>query len=248
MSGSNKKPFIGIIGGMGTAAGLAFQNMFFEYCHNQGISSDQEYPEWIYANASLATDRTEAVKGNGETPVEYLTSIISRMKSAGVDVVVVTCNTVHAFYDEINSSVQIPWIHLQKETGIKLKDEGIKRVGILATEGTIRAGLFSRILEPLGIEVAEPDPDSELQTKVIQSIYDSNFGIKHTGSKISSEAKQLITEAIHELSVESVIAGCTELSIAMDEMDLPVKHYDPMKIAIEVLYKVWTGERSLDSL
>ncbi len=248
MSESNNKPTIGIIGGMGTAAGLAFQNMFFKYCHSRGIISDQDYPEWIYVNASLAPDRTDAVKREGETPVEYLTSIINRLKLAEVDAVVVTCNTAHAFYDDIYSRVQLPWIHLQKETGIKLKNDKIKRVGILATEGTIRAKLFSRILEPIGIDVVEPDPDSELQSKVGQSIYNSDFGIKHTGNNISGKAKQLITDAIQELNVDTVIAGCTELSIAMDDMDMPVKHYDPMKIAMEVLYEVWTGERSLGSL
>lgn len=243
-----KTPLYGIIGGMGTAAGLLFQNIFFNICHNRGINKDQDYPEWIYLNASKAPDRTAAVKGEGPSPAEYLTSAFRILDKAGVSAAVVTCNTAHTFYEEIYRQVSIPWIHLQNVTAEKMKSDGITKAGILATEGTIRAKLFYKALDKVGISAIEPQPESDLQARITKSIFDQSHGIKHTGSIISDESKELITEVIDELGTGIVVAGCTELSLALSDMNLPVKYYDPLVIAAEVLYELWTGERSIKSL
>ena len=60
MISESSRPLIGIVGGMGTAAGLYFQNLFLQLCNERGIVTDQDYPEWLYFNASKAPDRTEA--------------------------------------------------------------------------------------------------------------------------------------------------------------------------------------------
>ena len=76
----NNKPLLGIIGGMGTAAGLHFQKLFFDVCNKNGIKGDDNYPEWVYFNASKAPDRTEALLKNGTSPVEYLVEVINKLE------------------------------------------------------------------------------------------------------------------------------------------------------------------------
>ena len=247
MSLNNKFRF-GIIGGMGTAAGLLFQKMFFELCHSKGIKSDQDYPEWIYYNASKAPDRTAAIIGESNSPVEYLTEVIRKLDEANADVIIVACNTAHAFYDEINQHVKLPWVHLQNETARRLKHDEVETAGILATEGTIRAGLFSKAFSKLGITAVEPSHDSDIQKKISSAIYEKSFGIKNTGSRISEESVNLLQEVLMEMNVNTVVAGCTELSFAFSQMDLKLKYYDPMKIAAEILYDLWIGKRAIDSL
>ncbi len=136
----NKKPLLGIIGGMGTAAGLNFQKLFFDVCNKHGIKGDNEYPEWIYFNASQAPDRTNALLNNGVSPVEYLVEVIKKFEKVGVDLIVITCNTAHSFYEEIFNQTNTPWIDMQKETAKFIKSAGYRSVSLLSTEGTLKSG------------------------------------------------------------------------------------------------------------
>ena len=74
---------LGVVGGMGTAAGLLFLDSLMQTCRSHGAAKDQDYPEWIYYNASEAPDRTAAILGGGMSPVPYLTSVMRRMAAAG---------------------------------------------------------------------------------------------------------------------------------------------------------------------
>lgn len=232
----SNKPLLGIIGGMGTAAGLYFQKLFFDVCNKNGIKGDDNYPEWIYFNASKAPDRTEALLNNGASPVEYLVEVIKKLERTGVDLIVVTCNTAHSFYDEIINQTKIPWIDLQKETAKLLKTTGYSSVSLLSTEGTLKSGVFRKAIEPIGINYFEPGLDLEIQKKITDTIYNPGYGIKYTGSKISNEAKSILQEIVDKLETEAIIAGCTELSLAEKELILKANWLDPMKIAAEACF------------
>ncbi|HMN24767.1 MAG TPA: amino acid racemase [Ignavibacteriaceae bacterium] len=232
----NNKPLLGIIGGMGTAAGLHFQKLFFDVCNKNGIKGDDNYPEWIYFNASKAPDRTDAILNNGDSPVGYLVEVIKKLEKAGVDLIVITCNTAHAFYDEIINQTKIPWIDLQKETAKLIKTAGYSSVALLSTEGTLKSGVFRKAIKPIGINYFEPGIDLEIQKKITDAIYNPIYGIKNTGSKISSEAKNILQEVIDKLETEAIIAGCTELSLAEKELILKADWLDPMKITADACF------------
>jgi aspartate racemase len=238
----------GIIGGMGTAAGILFQQIFMELCNKKGIVKDQSYPEWVFLNASKAPDRTKALKYEVISPVPYLVQQMQKMRLLKVQAVVVCCNTSHAFYEEVYKEVPIPWVHLQHGVADAIKQEpGIKRVAIMATDGTIRSHLYKHALESVGLSAFEPTLESDCQTRIMQSIYDPLIGIKATGATVSEEAKSLLLTALDEMKSDAVVAGCTELSIAFRQMKLPFKWFDPMAIAAENLYQLWIGERTMNS-
>lgn len=240
-----QKPLIGILGGMGTAAGIYFQNLFLEICAANGISGDQDYPEWLYLNASQAADRTAALNQKGPSPVPYLIQCLNKMQAAGVTVVVVTCNTAHAFYDEIIEQVNLPWIHLPDETVKEVHRCGINEIGIMNTIGALSSGLYQRVLAKAGIKIIAPAPDSDLQSKIMSVIYDPEFGVKFTGAGISEKARLLLQEVIIELNTDAIILGCTELSVAAAGLDLGVRIFDPLRIAAQVLLDIWQGKRSV---
>ncbi|MBN2602010.1 MAG: aspartate/glutamate racemase family protein [Candidatus Marinimicrobia bacterium] len=238
-----KKPLIGILGGMGTVAGLYFQNIFFNICNQNGIAGDQNYPEWIYMNASLAPDRTAAICKIGPSPVPYLCSCLEKMKAVDVDIVIVTCNSAHVFYDEISTKIDLPWIHLPNETANYIRNRNVNQIGIIATNGTLKNGLYQKALLKENITAIEPKIDSELQSKITAAIYHPEFGIKFTGSQISTNAKQLIYDVVQELTTTSILLACTELSFAVSDMDLPVQIFDPLQIVAQALFDVWQGKR-----
>lgn len=240
-----KRPLIGILGGMGTAAGLYFQHLFFQICSENGLSGDQDYPEWLYLNASQAPDRSAAIHQKGPSPVPYLVRCLKRMQAAGVEAVVVPCNTAHAFYEEIIAQVEIPWIHLLNETANEVRHWDIEQIGIISTTGTLTSGLYQRALAAEGIEAIEPAPDSELQSKIMSAIYDPEFGVKFTGTGTSEKARLLLQEIIIELNTDAIILGCTELSVAAAGLNLGIRLFDPMRIAAQALFESWQGVHPL---
>lgn len=232
----NTKPLFGIIGGMGTAAGLNFQKLFFDVCNQHGIKGDQDYPEWIFFNASKAPDRTDAILNNGPSPTDYLVEVIRKLEKAGVDFIVLTCNTAHSFYDEILSQTKIPWVHLQKETAKFIKTQGYSSVSLLSTEGTLKSGVFRKEIEPIGINYFEPEIDSDIQKKITDAIYNPEYGLKYTGSKISDHVIKILQSIIDQLETEAIIAGCTEISLVEKELSLKAAWLDPMKITAEACF------------
>lgn len=243
-----RKPLLGILGGMGTYSGLYFQNLFFEVCTKNGISKDNEYPEWIYLNASRAPDRTEAICNEGESPIKYLRSMVRKFELSDVDIFVVTCNTAYHFLEEISHTINIPYINLQNETAIAAERLGIKSVMLLSTEGTLQSGLYRKAFKNIDIDYSEPILDSEMQMKITSAIYDPEFGIKATGSNISDKSKDLMHNVINNCEADLVIAGCTELSLGFSSMDISINWIDPLKVAAESLFDFWIGKRTIKSL
>ncbi|MBL1214480.1 MAG: amino acid racemase [Ignavibacteriae bacterium] len=230
----SKKPLLGILGGMGTAAGLYFQKLLFDACIERGIKRDQDYPEWIYFNASQAPDRTDALLKNGESPANYISNIINRIDKAGVELIVVACNTAHSFYDEIIAQTNLPWINLQTETTNFIKRKGYNSAALMSTEGTLKSGLYRKALEPLKIKYFEPQIDSEIQRNITDAIFNTAYGIKVTGSEISREAINNLQHVVDQIECEAIIAGCTELSLVDKYLSLKADWLDPMKITAEV--------------
>ena len=234
---------------MGTGAGLLFEQIFFKVCNERGISGDQNYPQWIYFNASQVPDRTLAIKHEGPSCTPYLVKVMEKAKVAGVSAVVVTCNTAHYFYEEVYSQVPIPWIHLPKETARYIANTfDTSKIGILATEGTIRSKLYHQALQTNGLLAVEPDPESSLQQDIMNAIYHPDFGIKYTGNQVSKSAKEILYAAIKELDTQVVVAGCTEISVAFTSMEMPVSWVDPLQIAAQALFELSVGKRDLASL
>jgi aspartate racemase len=239
----NDPPLIGILGGMGTAAGIHFQNLFFQVCNANGIHGDQDYPEWLYFNASKAPDRTEALLGNGPSPEEYLVQRLQKMKAAGVDLVVAVCNTVHSFYTPVYGKVPIPWIDLQDETARKIVHDGYTSVSLMSTEGTLRSGLFRNAIASLQIDYHEPQPASEMQRMITNAIYHPGYGIKYTGAKVHPKALRMLQEVVDGFEVDAIIMGCTELSLAKSHLKSNAVLLDPMEIAAQACYDYCYGKR-----
>ena len=76
-----------------------------------------------------------------------------------------------------------------------------------------------------------------MQKEITDSIYNPSYGIKYTGSKISSEAIKILQEVVDQLITEAIIAGCTEISLVEKELSLRSIWLDPMKIAAHACYK-----------
>lgn len=203
---------LGIIGGMGPLATAYFMELIAKMTK---ADSDGEHLETIVYNCPGIPDRTKYILGESkDNPYPKMLQKGQALVLQGADCVAIPCMTAHYFRDRLVEQ-GIPVIHGIRETARTLYEAGAKRVGIMATDGTIRSGIFQKELESFGLEVVIPD--EEYQREVMSMIYD---GVK--AGHIPEEARVYTVKDyfIHERKAQAVILGCTELSLLKQAYDL----------------------------
>ena len=246
-----QKAIPGIIGGLGPLAHTTFEQILIEQSTKRGAARDQEHPLWLLINAANIPDRTDSLLGKVESCVPWLIKYGKFLESAGVDFIVIPCNTAHAFYEQVQSHLQIPWIHLIESTTefIIENHHDIKKIGILSTDGTLRAALYHNSLVKAGFIPISLQLGSAFQKLVMNTIFDLSWGIKATGSQISPPAQKnlrTIVDYLAKQGAEIVIAGCSELSVGFYETEkLALPWLDPLEIIANVTLDLAFGSRSL---
>ena len=132
--------------------------------------------------------------------------MVDRLSALGCGLLVMPCNTASYFYREIEARTDIKFINIVEETVKYLAQRGVKKVGLLATEGTVKSGIYKELLDEKGIELAVPDAAG--QKTVSSIIYE---GIKK-GAPVDLDAFFEVVRSLETLGCERVILGCTELS------------------------------------
>ncbi|HHI01312.1 MAG TPA: amino acid racemase [Thermococcus litoralis] len=223
---------IGILGGMGP---LATVDLFRRIVLKTPAKKDQDHPRIIIYNNPKIPDRTAYILGKGENPLPELIDSAKKLEEWGADFIIMPCNTAHYFAEEIQKAIKIPLINMIEETASYVASLGMKRVGILATMGTIVSGIYQKALEKRGIKGVVPSVED--QEKVMKGIYEGvKAGDIELGRKLLLEvAKKLEKEA------EGIIAGCTEVSIALKQENLNVPLVDPMDILAQKAVKMALG-------
>ena len=215
---------IGILGGMGTQAGLDFCNKLAML--NRG-KIDQEYPLFILYNKSNIPGRPESismhakyssnVSGEPKNLKKYnkvLKSLISgclSLQKSKCKFIVIPCNTAHYWYDDLQKRIKIPIISMPKEVYLHAKKECKKnsKIGILATEGTLKTNVYNKYFDK-NFKLIRP--------KNYMQIKSVNKSIKLVKMGKIKSAEKAIKPAINyliKMKCTKIILGCTELPIAI---------------------------------
>ena len=131
---------IGILGGMGPMATLLFEQKLLS---KVSASDDQAYPIVITINDGTTPDRTDYLLGNGQSPVSNLQMRLAQLELCGSDVVCIPCNTAHApdIIDELERASRVPILNMPEEVCRALSEQ-VSVIGVLATNGSIAAGVY----------------------------------------------------------------------------------------------------------
>ena len=244
----------GIIGGLGPLAHIQFEQILLARSCLRGATCDQAHPEWILMNATQIPDRTKSIKGIVPDCTPYLVKYGQRLQRAGADFLIVTCNTAHAFYPQVQAQLDIPWIPLMQATTQAIREQfpAAQNVGILATDGTLQAQLYHQSLCQAGLAPICPAMGSPMQRRVMQSIYHPHWGIKTTGATVAHQALTALAHATHwlqEQGADLVIAGCTELSVGLAQIEtLSLPWIDPLTAIADITLDLAHGDRAVHSL
>jgi aspartate racemase len=198
---------IGILGGMGTQAGLDFCNKLAML--NRG-KIDQKYPLFILYNKSNIPGRPENLYEYNKV-LKSLFAGCLLLKKSKCKFIVIPCNTAHYWYDNLQKKIKTPIINMPKEVYKHAKKNCKKdsKIGMLATEGTLKTGVYNKFFDK-NFELINPKKPLQISSV--------NKAIKYVKMGKIKEAERAIKPAINFLikkKCKKIILGCTELPIAI---------------------------------
>tara|TARA_B000000557_G_scaffold15772_1_gene12217 strand:+ start:90 stop:836 length:747 start_codon:yes stop_codon:yes gene_type:complete len=215
---------IGILGGMGTQAGLDFCNKLAIL--NRG-KIDQEYPLFLLYNKSNIPGRPESIGSQTKELSNITTNKTSKKKYNKVlkslltgcklleknkcNFIVIPCNTAHYWFDDLQNNTNIPIINMPKEVFkfTKKKCKKNSKVGLLATEGTLKTGVYRKFFDK---DYQLLEPSEKLQKS---SVNKSIKLVKMGNVKAAAKAIKPAINFLLKMKCKKIILGCTELPIAI---------------------------------
>ena len=215
---------IGILGGMGTQAGLDFCNKLAIL--NRG-KIDQEYPLFLLYNKSNIPGRPESIgsqtknlsnKSTNKTSKEKYNKVLkSLLKGCKLleknkcKFIVIPCNTAHYWFDDLQKKINIPIVNMPKEVFkfTKKKCKKNSKVGLLATEGTLKTGVYKKFFKN---DYQLIEPSQKIQKL---SVNKAIKFVKMGNVKAAAKAIKPAIDSLIKIKCKKIILGCTELPIAI---------------------------------
>ncbi|WP_268912915.1 aspartate/glutamate racemase family protein [Lentilactobacillus sp. SPB1-3] len=212
--------FFTIIGGMGTEATETFIHILNDKTDAQ---KDQDYLNYILVNHATVPDRTDYILDHSKpNPFIPLKEDILTQAKFEPDFFSIPCNTAHYFYDDLQALTDIPILHMPRLTVQQIKTDfpNAKKVGLIATRGTLHDGIYDQEILDAGYELVKPT--EKIANETMELIYDN---IKEQNHVDGDLYHKILSEMVDELDSDVVILGCTELSVAEEragDHDYPV--------------------------
>ncbi|MEF9942129.1 MAG: amino acid racemase [Lachnospiraceae bacterium] len=227
MSEKTKLKKLGVIGGMGPEATSYYYEKVIE--HTQA-ACDQDHIDMIILSHATMPDRTKAiVTGEDKVLIETLTEDAKTLEKLGASHIAIPCNTSHYYYDKIQEAVKVPIINMIQQSILYAVNryEHVKKIGIMGTDGTIRAGTYHRECEKMGIVPVVPS--KERQEDVMSLIYEE---IK-SGKKGSLDKFIRVFNELKANGCDVVILACTEISVFKEDYEIPDICLDAMDVLVK---------------
>lgn len=196
---------IGIIGGMGASAGVYFFDLLVKECQRKGAVKDSDFPEvFVHNIPSRGMDE----KGISDEIVlkKELFKSVAQMNMLEVDSIIIACNSVHVYIDELKSASRaaiLNMIFIASESTL-----GSSKVGIICSNSSKKSGLYKKQMNDIGLIVFETT--TREQDEVDQAIGNVISGSKN---KFDEQILHTICLRMKRDGAEEIILGCTELPL-----------------------------------
>ena len=217
---------VGVLGGMGPEASADFYQRLTALTPAQ---CDQEHLHVIIDSRSKVPDRTGSMQTGSDATLKALITSARMLEEAGAELLVMPCNSAHFWYDELITHIRVPFINMIEEVFLAVERAGLNQVGLLATSGTARSGVYA---EAAG-DIVLLQPDDETQDRVQEAIY----RIKSLAGNRPEESLEIFTGVITSLrgeGAEGIILGCTEIPIVIKPEHFPdIPIFDSTQILVE---------------
>lgn len=215
------KKALGILGGMGP---MATVDLFHKIVAMTDAACDNDHMRiYIDCNAAIP-DRTAAILSGGRDPMPYMRESLQKLLSCGAELIIMPCNTAHFFLPRLQAESPVPFLSMPAVTA-----EACARLfpgktaAILATRGTLAAGIYRDALNAASVPFLEPD----------EAERDALMRVIYQGVKADAPAETYradlegVIRGLQARGADYFILGCTELPLAFSALKLSCPAVDP---------------------
>jgi aspartate racemase len=212
------KKTVGVLGGMGPEATVDFMAKVIALTD---ANCDQDHVRMLVDHNPHVPNRQDAILGDGDDPGQVLADMAADLEANGADFLVIPCNTAYVFEDAILAATHIPLISIVGVSIAAAQESApdAKRIGLLATDGCLQAGIYQAGLAAAGLAAEVPTAD---ELRELMSLVNSIKAGKHTEATRSAMAG--LAEALVSRGAGAIIAGCTEIPLVLgkDAVSVPL--------------------------
>jgi aspartate racemase len=190
---------------MGPAASAAF---LVELAARYPAATDQEHPRVLLLSDPAIPDRSTALLRGDDAPLAAIRSGLHTLVSWGATLLTVPCNSAHFWVEQLADELPCPVLSIVDATLDEAVAKSPEGAWLLATTGTVAAGVYQRRARDLGYRLHIPSP---AQQTVVQAVIDAVKGGDVEGGAV------LYTQVHGELRGEHdlpLVNACTELPLA----------------------------------
>ena len=210
-------PLLGVLGGMGP---LATADFLVKLVAETPATRDQDHIPYVAWGVPQIPERPAAILHGAASPLPQMLRGIAALKQAGATTIVIACNTAHYWHDDLVREGGLPILHIADAVCDMLAERGITAgsVGLLGTDGTIKAGFFQQRFAAcgLGCVVSSREDQDRLVLPAIAAVK------AHDLARAHALAVQAVANLLDGGS-QAVVLACTETPVAIDYAESPVK-------------------------
>ena len=226
-----KDRVVGILGGMGPEATI---DIFTDIVKHTHIENDNDHLRIIIDNNPKLPSRQDAILKGTENPGPAMATTAQNIEKAGADFIILGANTAHHFYHYVKDAVNIPVLHIIEETVLETINSvrGIKKVGVLATKGAMKTGMFQNAFKDVDVEVTDVPND------ILELVHTAVFSFRAEGINESNLAmmKKAVSFLIENGS-EAIVMGCTEIPLILKNQTIDVALINPNDVIADITVK-----------
>ena len=225
---------------MGPAATIDFYRRLVDL---RGASGDEDHPPCLLNSATQVPDRTNHIVGVGPDPTRALVEGVMVLEAGGAEFIAIPCNTAHVYLRAMREGVGIPVLNMVAiaVAAVRGNIPEARKVGVLATTGTLRTGLYDALLREAGCEPLHPDASD--QVRVMEAIHSVKGGKIGPDERLSRAAMALV-----DCGAQAIIMGCTEIPLGLDTQSRPVTVIDATQALAEMTLSLALGELEFDDV
>lgn len=224
---------VGVLGGMGP---LATADFMAKVIALTPAERDQDHVPMIVYSVPQVPDRSASILEGAESPLPAMRQGLQTLLGTGAECIAITCNSAHYWFDDLAGESTVPILHIVDAVGAAMARRGINDgpVGLLATAGTVSAGIYQARLDAHGYECVVPgDRDQE-------DLVTRGIALVKAGHLEDARAPlETAAAGLRERGVRMLILGCTEIPLVLTDGD---DYLDSTQALAEACVK-WYSDR-----
>lgn len=206
---------IGVIGGNGVAATNRLCELIEARIVKAGGFRDCHHPEMIIWQATQAPSRSMFLEDRGESFIPDYIRIGQRLKASGCSELCMCCNTAHYYIETLQQEIGLPIINLIKEVGLRIRSLGVKKVGLMCSDGLVNVKFYDSVFAQVCPDVEIIYPSEEYQKLVTKGICNAKNAERYADPTDSNNPVNCFLTVVSHLlerKADCIIAGCTDIN------------------------------------